>query len=433
LQPPTDKVYKELFADSQSITPSDIPALECRPFNDITVHAFAETRMFYAIIPDGAWLLTAACIDGRTIPLKLLRPVAVPAGYSAIFLFESDVFAGKSDSARQRLVLSDDVDPVALERACRRQIGRALREKIPEINKRNASTMQDLDTRYPHLVGLQEDEPVGLLDRDEAVDNAQRVFFKRQREVIDGNASDDATFAKSLEVASRSLTAYVLYREWAINRLRAIRREDREDAIHNMIAPQRHRVDSIQLVDEIHRTNVWLLDDKFMSFRTILSEKTMDDVIEAIAGERPGNDKRPDIALIFDGDPDTEKVSVVVVELKKRDADEKENHNVHTQLINRARVLVNYWPNIQRVWYFGIIDIDSDLEVMLGIYKWLPLFSKGKSFYQEFTVPRADGTLVPTPITLVSYDTIIEDAAVRNQAFLEVLRNAFRKAKARGA
>jgi hypothetical protein len=59
--------------------------------------------------------------------------------------------------------------------------------------------------------------------------------------------------------------------------------------------------------------------------------------------------------------------------------------------------------------------------------KWAPLFSKGKVFYQEFPTQRLDGTEVPTPMFILSFDAIVADAESRNHTFLEILRNGMKK------
>jgi len=141
---------------------------------------------------------------------------------------------------------------------------------------------------------------------------------------------------------------------------------------------------------------------------------------------------RPDISIIFSADPNgREKVDVVVVEVKKRKADDKENSYAPVQLIKRAQLLVDHCPNIQRVWYFGIIEIDEQLSQILRNTKWMPLFSKDQVFYQEFQATRAtDGLVVPAPTYLLSYNAVIEDAAARNHTFLEILKSDIKKAQA---
>jgi hypothetical protein len=215
-----------------------------------------------------------------------------------------------------------------------------------------------------------------------------------------------------------------------IKRLKSIGPKEQESAVHNLIAPRFHRFESGHLVDEIYMNNVWILDDKFMTFRTVLSEQTMTDLIKAITLDEEDIDEgRPDISLVFSGDPEAgDKVDVVVVELKRRANDQKEALWAGGQLLQRARKLVDRCPNLQRVWYYGIVEIDDDTAQLLRDSKWVPLYSKSKLFYQNFDLQRkATGEVVPTPTFLLSFDSLIDDASTRNHAFLELLKDAFRK------
>jgi hypothetical protein len=430
----TSNDQKEFFPDIQTVTSADVPHFEFETIQDNSIHAFADITMSYSLRQKtGENLqLTAVSIDGRTVPIKLISPNSIPPNHSAIFLFESDLFTGKSDNSRQRLVLPDDISETILFRLLRQKMSSVLNDKFPEIAQKNSKTKQQFEDRYPHLMGLFDDDTVGVIDKDEAIETAQRRFFKKQKEVLESDSLDDATFEKSLEISSRTLTEYILYRELIIKRLSKITVKDKEDTIHNLIVPRYKQFHEDTLVDGIYSNNAWLLDDKFMSFRTILSEAKMKEVISAITltEDAAEEDGRPDISMIFSADPvQLEKVDVVVIEVKRKMVDDKENPYAATQLVKRARKLVDYCPNIQRIWYYAIIEIDESLSQLLQDMRWTPLFSKGSVFYQDFQVKRADGVSVPTPVCLLSYDAVIQDAASRNHTFLEILKNDIKKAK----
>jgi hypothetical protein len=240
----------------------------------------------------------------------------------------------------------------------------------------------------------------------------------------------DAIYEKSLEASSRTLTEYILYREKIIERMKSMTAENSETEIHNLIIPRFGDFDKDSMVSGVYQNNAWLLDDKFMTFRTILSEARMDKVIGAIRLDDEVSDEsgRPDIAMIFSANPDdATPVDVVVVEIKKKTDDEKENQYSINQLFDRATKLAEYCPNIQRIWYYSIIQISDTFATRLRQQKWAPLFSKGKVFYQEFPTERPDKTIVPTPIFVMSFDAIVSDAESRNHTFLEILRSAMKQ------
>jgi Histidine kinase-, DNA gyrase B-, and HSP90-like ATPase len=433
LIPDESNPEKEFFPDTQTLSGGDLPDLKRTFIEDNSIEWFSKIGISYAITGDAPkpLRLTAADIDGRAIRLNLLSEAALPAGTSVIFLFKSELFNGRSDSARQRLVLPPDVQESAFYRALKTAAGRILDDELPEIRTHNESTRTDFETRFPHLIGLFDAHTVGLIDRNEAIGTAQERFFQHQRQVLESDPTSDAAFQKSLEMSARCLAEYVLYRDWVIKRLGNTSSADREATVHDLVVPRYSRFEESSLVEDVYRNNAWILDDKFMTFRTILSESTMTEVIRAITLEEDAadDDGRPDISMIFSADPaKAERVDVVVVELKRRRTDDKDANYAGVQLVKRARLLVDHCPNIQRVWYYGIIDIDDGLAQLLKDLGWVPLYSKGRVFFRDFNIARkADDVPIPTPTFLLSFDAVTADAAARNHAFLELLKSNFRR------
>lgn len=127
--------------------------------------------------------------------------------------------------------------------------------------------------------------------------------------------------------------------------------------------------------------------------------------------------------MIFSANPDDSiPVDVVVIEIKKKTDDEKENQYSINQLLDRAEKLAKYCPNIQRIWYYAVLQINDSFVSRLRQQKWSPLFSKGRVFYQEFPTYRSEQDVVPTPIFAMSFDAIVSDAEARNHTFLQILR-----------
>lgn len=422
---------KDFFTTDEAITPADLPDLKSVRIHDPTLDAFEGVEMLYQVRSGMGprRILTAASIDGRTIPINLIQPNSIPADHSLLCLFFSKLFDGTADTSRQKLTLPDSISESDLRRILQRELGKVLAQEIEQISERNEETKEQFEEKFPHLLGYFEETAVGIIDKDEALDVAQRRFFKAQKEVLQAEELDDDTFEKSLELSSRSLTEYILYRDKIIRRMKAMNADNSEAEIHNLIVPRYKEFTQEGLLDGIYRNNAWLLDDKFMTFQTILSEARMDRVINAIrlTDEGVGDDGRPDIAMIFSADPvDVPQVDVVVVEIKKKTDDEKENLYAVNQLLERAQKLVDHCTNIQRVWYYAVLQVNDALDRRLQQMKWAPLFSTGKVFYQDFETRRPDGHIVPTPTFILSFDAIIGDAECRNHTFLQILRSGMK-------
>ncbi|WP_070329658.1 ATP-binding protein [Pseudomonas aeruginosa] len=425
-------VQKEFFPHETTITPDDLPSMTKVTIQDDTLDAISTIDMYYHIesVAGKGRSLTAFSIDGRTIPANLIPPSSFPVGYFCVFLFESEIFHSNADSSRQKLVLPEGIQEARLYRVMRRELGKVLSDQIPLITERNEKIKEKFEEQFPHLLGYFETDTVGLIDRDDALTIAQQRFFRVQKEILQCEKLSKSAYEKSLELSSRTLTEYILYREKIIARMKEMTTDDAESEIHNLIVPRFKEFSQDAMPSEIYQNNAWLLDDKFMVFRTILSEKSMDTVINAIRldDEAVGDSGRPDIAMIFSADPnDAAPVDVVVVEIKKKTDDEKDNFYAVHQLLDRAGKLVAYCQNIQRVWYYAIMDINDTTAFRLRQFKWTPFFSKGKVYYQEFDTPRPDGRIIPTPTFVVSFDAIVADAECRNHTFLEILRAGMKK------
>ena len=432
LQTDENNRQKDFFSTEETISIVDLPEMEEQKVSDTTIDFLNTMTVLYHIRKSEGREknLIAFNVDGRTIAEKLVAEKSIPTGYWVVFIFESELFKIKSDTSRQKLIMPDGIDKDNVYETLRREIGNILARKISQIGERNKNTKQRLEDNFPHLYGYFEEATAGLIEHDDSLNSAQKKFLKDQKSVLQSEKLTDATFEKSLELSSRTLTQYIVYRDKVIQRMRAITDKDSEAVIHNLIVPKQKQFSQGEDNFNIYHNNAWLLDDKFMSFRTILSDRRMEEVISAIRldDERSKESGRPDIAMIFSADPDVESaVDVVIVEIKKKTNDEKENLYAVNQLLDRATKLAKHCTNIQRIWYYAVIQIDESLEVRLRQTKYAPLFSKGKVYYQEFPTLKPDGCEVPTPLFLLSFDAIVDDAEARNHTFFQILRDGIRK------
>lgn len=131
----TEKENKQhkFFPDKETLSNEDIPEFSQTTFKDDCLYAFSDIKILY-LIREGTGLkesFIAACIDGRTVPLPLLPSNAIPIGHSVIFLIESDMFAGKTDSSRQKLILPENVTESVFYKIMRREISKILSSAMP--------------------------------------------------------------------------------------------------------------------------------------------------------------------------------------------------------------------------------------------------------------------------------------------------------------
>lgn len=186
------------------------------------------------------------------------------------------------------------------------------------------------------------------------------------------------------------------------------------------------------MLDDVYRNNAWILDDKYMTYETILSDIKMSEIVDVITeGEfEEKNTGKPDIALIFSGDPDKGKpFDVVIVELKKKGLSLERNMIIETQILSRARLLMKHYNNqIQRIWFYGIIEFNEEVETHLA-GNYTELYSTGKMYYQETNIAIQLNPVVRVPIAMfiLDLDSVIKDADARNSTFLNLIKSQFHK------
>ena len=417
---------------SATLSTDDIPNLKYIDV-DSTLNLDA-IQLFYSIekvdILETS-LISAISVDNRTIKVELIAEENIPDGYRMVFLLFSDFFNGKVDASRQTLTLSKP-EFKELQKLFRKAVTGLIEENIPKIKKRHKEIKDSLINKFPHLNGYFNIENIGYVKRNEILKEAQDEFFKAQKELLDATNLSDEQFKKSLEISDRALTEYILFRQLTIEKLRSSTTEDSEAYLHQIIASKGKEGKFLKenLINDIYKNNSWLLDDKYMTYEVTLSDREMTELVTYLVDEEEikTDIDRPDFAFIFSNNPNEEKpFDVVIVELKKRGVNQYDNLKTINQLETRARNLNKYYNNrVQRIWYYGIIEFNDDIELALS-GRFTELYSSGKLYYTETEVAVSLKPKVTIPIGIFMWDidAVVRDADARNSTFLNFIKSKF--------
>lgn len=413
----------------------DIPEFTALELSS-SINLIDKFDLYYSIVevePQDSSLIAAISVDNRTVKVDLISNENLPVGFQMVFLLYSDFFIGKIDATRQNLTISAN-ELKEVQVLFRKEVVSLIESKVPKIKKRNKEVKEKLVNRFPHLSGYFDTQNIGYVSRTEILKKAQDEFFKEQKEILDATNLSDEQFEKSLELSSRALTEYILFRQLTIEKLKKSTNLNSEAELHKLFASMRKngRFEKQSTVDDIYRNNAWLLDDKYMTYETILSDREMGELVKVITDEEEiADENRPDIALIFSNNPENKKpFDVVIVELKKRGISLEENMKVVTQLEKRARRLMKHYNNqIQRIWFYGIIEFSEEVEMQLA-GEYTELYSSGKMYYRETNVAISLTPKITLPIGVFIWDldAVIDDADSRNSAFLNLIKNKFSQA-----
>ena len=431
-------IFIRLFVDGQivskeTITTDSMPSFSVKElttqmdfFNSIDLYYYVreveikETRV-----------ITALAIDDRSHRVEIIADENLPKGYEMIFLLISESFQGNIDGTRQNLTISDN-ELTIIKTIFRNGISEVIKEQFPQINKNNEKRVTYLKQTFPHLCGYFDNNDIGYSSQTDILKKAQDKFFRDQKEILGAKELNDEQFNKSLDLSARALTEYILFRQNVIKRMKGLDKNNKEEELHNLIAPKYAEFHGQDVVTDMYRNNVWVLDDKFMSYSTVLSEAEMSRVIDVLTeGEvRNKDNDRPDITLFFSGDPNdvSKKVDVVVVELKRLGLSVEQNSIVEIQLDSRTRRLAEYYgKRIQRMWFYGIVDFDDQYEMHLRDNYFNPLFSNGKIYFRSkpVSLDLTSSQSVIQNAYILDFSAMVEDANSRNSTFLKILQHSF--------
>lgn len=399
--------------------------------------AFQSVSLYYYIReldnPTISRFITALAIDDRSHKVSIVADENIPAGYEMVFLLMSETFQGGVDESRQNIKLPEQVQnhvTILFKKA----IAELINERIPKIQEVNSERKKMLENAFPHLSGYFETNEIGYSSQADVLKRAQEKYFKEQRDILGASKLTDEQFEKSINLSARALAEYILFRQNVINKMRSFNGKEKEAAIHNLLAPKGSEFKEGETMKDLYSNNVWVLDEKFMSYCTVLSEVEMSKVIDTLtAGEvKENDDDRPDIVLFFSGDPTKEgnMVDVVIVELKRLGISAEQNSIVEFQLDTRTQRLAEYYGNrIQRMWFYGVVDFDDKYRLHLLNNEFKPLFSNGSSYFRSkmiFTDLQQTKSVLQNAY-IMDFKALVEDANSRNETFLKILKSNFNK------
>lgn len=418
----------EAIVDTDDMPDFSILPLEHR------LDLFNSVDLYYSVREThevGKKPITAIAVDDRCHQVAIIDDENFPAGYEMIFLLISESFQGAIDESRQNFTLSGN-DFGNIRRLFRDGIASIINERFPRIAAANREREESLKNTYPHLSGYFKTSDIGFSSHNDILKDAQEQFFRDQREILSATTLSDEQYEKSLMLAARSLAEYILFRQNVISKMKALDKNNLETDLHNLIAPKGSEFQEGELYKDLYRNNVWVLDDKFMSYCTVLSEAEMSKVIDVITdGEVKDPDgDRPDITLFFSADPtkDNRMLDVVVVELKRLGITPEQNSIVEFQLDTRTQRLAEYYGHrIQRMWFYGIVEFTDKYRMHLVNNGYNPLFSNGSVYFKSkpvYTDLEKSFSVVQNSY-IMDFKALAEDANSRNETFLKVLKHQF--------
>ena len=272
-----------------------------------------------------------------------------------------------------------------------------------------------------------------LVSKDSLIKDAKNEFAK-SKEKAKKNFEDilhnadvnmdalNSSIKEVSEIASAELGEYILYREKIIDALAYAlnAKEKKEKYIHWVFMPKNTTSTEFDK-DKKMLSNLWLLDDKYMSYSFVASDKRINEIYNLIEKENKKRnihmgDKKPDITILFNKETNKD---AVVIEFKKAFATLGEKETAPTEINRNIGIIKRTLSDVNSIYGYIITTIDDEFNQSLKDNGYIELFNTsldGKILYNYNKINNAH-------IFAIDLNTIVADARSRNKIFLDILKN----------
>lgn len=314
----------------------------------------------------------------------------------------------------------------------KKQINQIIKENYPGILDINKKIIASAVEEMPYLSKFIYNNDDILVSKDSLIKEAKNEFEKAKEKArknfdlllknADVNTdSINLGLTEITEIASAELGEYILYREKLIKALDYALQDEakNEKFIHDIFMPKNSTSTEYD-EDKKMLSNLWLLDDKYMSYSFAASDKKIKDIYKAIEEENKKRnifmgDKKPDITILFNKEL---KKDAVVIEFKKPFATLGEKENAPTEINRNIGIIKRTLSDMNTIYGYIITTIDDEFNQSLKDNGYIELFNTSiddKILYSYNKTNNAH-------IFVIDLKSIVCDAQSRNKTFLDILK-----------
>ncbi|MEL7641820.1 MAG: ATP-binding protein [Solidesulfovibrio sp.] len=386
---------------------------------------------------------TFFCANGRIvkqIPEKISY-TSLPENKSSILLLTSKYFDEHVNEERNEFNIPDTRPSLEsglsweLINGCLRyKIDEVLLEYFPTLEEDNDKKISELIDEYPYLARYIRTDTSKIKDKEKILKNSKRLYEQDKentsikfKSLLEENNINTDVFYKIIEnvqdISARELAEYIVYRKQIIAALQKINNgnEKKESLLHNLFMKMRTESDNENRA--VYDNNLWLLDDKYMTYVYAASDFTIEKIKQSIEKESEEifNTKiRPDLAVFYSSGDDDKYRDAVVVEFKGIGANLDEKSKSFWEINRNAEAIRENIRNIRRVWAYTITKFDDKFRKNIRTQDFEPLFGNGckdEIYYRYFSK-------IDAHCYYISVEAILADADARNNVFLDIIKDA---------
>lgn len=303
-----------------------------------------------------------------------------------------------------------------------------IRNREPNIVKENKARLEEFKQKYGYINVNDVDVNTISFSAKEILNGFREKRNQEEDNLVklleNENASPEQIAEKVSEQNKHELAKYIFHRNLIVKTgLKLMGSNENEKILDKLFFPQNtsFNCDNDEGKPDLSVNNIWLIDDKFISFNYIASDVTMKRIVNEInEGEPEGNSvNRPDLFMLFNKpEKSAEHKDVILIELKKGNIDIIEQLKAIDQVSRYKRAIQNSLSNINSFYCYVICDFDAndaELEEDLINKGFIKVFSnQGYTYYNFLKGSKAH-------LTYISLENIFNDAKARNETSLNIL------------
>lgn len=308
---------------------------------------------------------------------------------------------------KSQLYMFQDISWLDIQAELKKQIRLIAQENNINIDEISKNNLNESIKEAPYLAYYLRENDEGY-DSKTLIENAKEKL-EEDKELIRKDLDNNQDL---LSIVTQSeLTEYIFDRQRKIDLLKKIKDDNvLEKEIHNLFM-QKYSKD---LEQNYKSNNLWLFDDRFMTYDKIFSEAQLQEVFPDLKN----NLDRTDIISIVSNTYEKEEITdIVLIELKRPNekitpAEAQRELRSYADYINQSREY-----NKIRIWAYAFLKFDDDTarDLRLDEYNQIPTQTKYPIFYKY------SGITTNMVMNFLDYESLAYDADIRNKTFMKIL------------
>jgi len=340
-------------------------------------------------------------------------------GFNILYLLEGSYLDNNINDTRDHFTINPkrvekdlfhNLSWDSIQNELREQIKIIAKENGLDIEKLSMENLKEAIEQKPYL-GLYLKQNENFLDSETLVSNAEQAL-KKDKDFLRKHIhklNKEEFYEKLSFVTQTELAEYMYDRQKLIDKLKQLTDDNvLEKEIHNLFM-QKYTSDNTQ---NYRSNNLWLFDDRFMSYNKVFSEAQIKDIFPDLS-----NIDRPDICIVSNTYDKDEITDIVLIELKRPNekitpAEAQRELRNYADLVNQSRQ-----DNKIRIWSYAFLKFNENTErdLILDDYNKIPTQSKYPIYYKY-------SQRTNTIINFLDYTSLAYDADTRHKTFMKILR-----------